>query len=74
MLDTTSPLTIGTIADLLGQPAWRVRKAVDALMPDVPRCGQYRAVPRALLGAIQDKLTRPKRKDKRRSKPAGAAL
>ena len=53
---TPSHLTIGEIASLFNQPAWRVRKCVDSLGIEIPRAGQYRLVPRDLLGRIAVEL------------------
>jgi hypothetical protein len=51
-------LTTGQIAEILGVPGWRVRRAVDSLNPDIPRAGLYRLIPREMLGAIQAELRR----------------
>jgi hypothetical protein len=57
-LSNTPHLTTGQLANLLGVPGWRVRRAVDSLNPHVPRAGLYRLIPRAMIGAIQAELLR----------------
>jgi hypothetical protein len=51
-------LTVGQIAELFGLPAWKVRRAVDALKVEIPRAGNYRIIPRNLLGKIAAELER----------------
>ena len=51
-----SHLTIGEIASLYDQPQWRVRRCVDALDVEIPRAGQYRLVPKALLVRVAIEL------------------
>lgn len=51
-------LTIGEVASLFDLPAWKIRKAVDSLNAEIPRAGQYRLVPRPLLGALANELQR----------------
>jgi hypothetical protein len=53
-----SYLTIGEIATLFGLPAWKVRRAVDALGVEIQRAGLYRIVPRTLLGKIAAEIER----------------
>jgi hypothetical protein len=48
-----SLLTTCEVADELGIPVWLVRRLVDALGEEIPRAGQYRLVPRRLLGRIR---------------------
>jgi len=48
--------TIGQVAQEAKAPAWRVRRIVDELCPDLPRAGLYRLVPYDLLPAIIEKL------------------
>ena len=51
-----SHLTVGEIAKIFDAPAWKIRRVVDELDPEVARAGNYRLVPRDSLGAIADKL------------------
>ena len=51
-------LTVGQIADIYAVPAWKIRRVVDSLWPDISRIGQYRSVPRELLGMIAAELQR----------------
>jgi hypothetical protein len=51
-------LTVGEIAELFGLPTWKVRRAVDALDVEIPRAGNYRLVPRNLLGRIAAEIER----------------
>jgi hypothetical protein len=57
-VEISTHMTVREIADALGYPAWLVRKIVDALDPQCLRVGQYRAVPREMLGQIQAKLAK----------------
>ena len=54
----SSHLTIGELAGLYDQPPWRIRRCVDSLGVDIPRAGQYRLVPRNLLGRVAVELNR----------------
>ncbi len=47
-----SYITVGEIAATFGVPAWKARRAVDALGAEIPRAGRYRLVPRELLGRV----------------------
>ena len=49
-------LTVGEVATLYGLPSWKIQRAVDSLSPEVPRAGQYRLVPRAMLGQLAVEL------------------
>lgn len=49
-------LTVGEVAKIFDAPAWKVRRVVDGLDPKVARAGNYRLIPRDLLGAVADKL------------------
>lgn len=51
-------LTVGQISELFGLPNWKVRRAVDALKIEIPRAGNYRIIPRNLLGKIAAELER----------------
>jgi hypothetical protein len=51
-------VTVGEIASLYSQPSWRIRRCVDELNVEIPRAGQYRLVPRSLLGRIAVELER----------------
>jgi hypothetical protein len=51
-------LTVGEVATLYNLPTWKIRRAVDALGDDIPRAGQYRLVPRTLLGKLALELER----------------
>ena len=50
--------TVGEIATAYGLPAWKIRRATDALDADIPRAGQYRLIPREQLGALAAELQR----------------
>lgn len=52
----SSHLTVGQTAKLYGAPDWKVRRIVDSLGADIPRAGQYRLIPRELLGLIAIEL------------------
>ena len=52
----SSHLTIGEIAKFYGLPAWKIRRAVDALEVEIPRAGRYRLIPREHLGALAVQL------------------
>jgi hypothetical protein len=55
----TSPhLTIGEIAEMFNLPSWKIRRAVDSLNADLPRAGNYRLVPRTMLGQLTVELQR----------------
>lgn len=49
-------LTVGEVAKIFDAPAWKVRRVVDELAPNAARAGNYRLIPRDLLGAIAEKL------------------
>ena len=51
-------LTTGELAAELGLPIWLVRRAVDALRSEVPRVGQYRAIPPRLAERVRRALAR----------------
>jgi hypothetical protein len=53
---TKTHLTIGQIAEIYSVPSWKIRRVVDSLGATIPRFGQYRSVPRELLGVIAAKL------------------
>lgn len=57
---TPDHVTTGEVAQFYGSPLtdWRVRRAVDALLTDVPRAGRYRLIPRGLLGPLASELQR----------------
>jgi hypothetical protein len=50
--------TVGQIARLYNEPAWKIRRIVDSLNPALPRVGMYRLVPSDLLPAIRARLDR----------------
>ena len=50
--------TIGELEIIYSEPAWKVRRVVDALDVEIPRAGLYRLVPRELIGVIGAKLER----------------
>ncbi len=50
------PRTTGEAAQFFGVPVWRVRRLLDAFHPDIPRIGQYRAIPPDLLPQIGREL------------------
>jgi hypothetical protein len=56
----TSHLTTGELFEHYGGavPIWQIRRLIDALGEDIPRAGQYRLVPRAMLARIEDELRR----------------
>lgn len=47
--------TIGQLQRELGLPGWKVRNAVDR-MPNIPRAGLYRLVPRSRIPELQHLL------------------
>ncbi len=49
-------VTTGKLAVEIGQPIWRVRRAVDALGVQLPRAGQYRVIPRSLIPRIVEAI------------------
>lgn len=49
---TAQQLSVGDVANLYGVETWKVRRTVDGLGIDVPRIGQYRLIPAALVPAI----------------------
>jgi hypothetical protein len=51
-------LTVGQVSAVLGVPAWKIRRVVDALQASLPRAGSYRLIPRAMLGQIAIELDR----------------
>jgi hypothetical protein len=50
--------TTSELAGHFGVADWQVRRAVDALGAEVPRIGQYRAVPAELLERVRLELLR----------------
>ena len=48
--------TTGALAKLLGAPIWKVRRIVDSMDAEIPRVGQYRAVPAKLIKEITERL------------------
>ncbi len=56
----TTHLTTGEVFEHFGRavPLWQIRRLIDALGEDIPRAGQYRLVPRAMLARIEDELRR----------------
>lgn len=48
--------TVGQVARLYSTDDWRIRRIVDDLDADLPRAGQYRLIPRAMLGTIAVQL------------------
>jgi hypothetical protein len=44
--------------DRRNRTTWKVRRAVDSIGADIPRAGQYRIVPRNLLGKIAAEIER----------------
>ncbi len=48
--------TIGDVARIYDEPEWKIWWIVDRLNPAVPRAGQYRLIPRALLSLIAVEL------------------
>ncbi|MEM8495918.1 MAG: hypothetical protein AAF663_11090, partial [Planctomycetota bacterium] len=45
--------TTRELADLLGTDAWRVRRLFElGVLPEPPRCGQARAIPREMIGEV----------------------
>ena len=57
-MSQSSLLTVGEVAEIYGLPAWKIRRAVDALDVEIPRAGGYRLIPRDLLGVIAAELQR----------------
>jgi len=57
-------LTVGQVAAVTDRPPWEVRRVVDQVIPDAPRAGQYRLVPRDRLADVCAELAR--RADHRR--------
>jgi hypothetical protein len=51
-------MTSGEIAAHCNVPIWLVRRAIDAVIPDVQRVGMYRLVPRRLLPRIEQEIQR----------------
>ena len=49
-------LTVGQVAQFFNVPTWRIRRIVDGLNVELPRAGNYRLIPRSLLGQIALKL------------------
>ena len=64
-------LSIGEVARLYRVPQWRARRVVDAIEPNLPRCGLYRLVPRELLKQIEAELQRPQSRRRERRPAAG---
>jgi hypothetical protein len=58
MMETKRYLTTGQIAATVGAPPWAVRRAIDGLGVAIPRAGQYRLLPAALLPAVEAALTK----------------
>jgi len=56
-----SHLTVGEVSKIFDVPAWKIRRVVDGLDPKVARAGNYRLIPRDLLGAVADRLRTDKR-------------
>ena len=52
----SSHLTTGQVAAFYNAPEWRIRRIVDSLGCDIPRCGPYRMIPRDMLPAIAARL------------------
>lgn len=50
--------TVGELSRRLGVPMWRVRRTVDAVVPDAPRVGRYRVVPQDRLVEVTADLER----------------
>jgi hypothetical protein len=48
--------TVGQLARALETDAWRIRRVVDELAPDLPRAGQYRLIPDSLVPEIEARL------------------
>ncbi len=55
---TADHLTVGDVASIFGAPAWKVRRIVDSLPEELPRAGNYRLIPRAMLPTIGSELQR----------------
>ena len=51
-------LTTGQVSEYFGVPAYRIRRAVDALGAELPRAAAYRLVPRVLLPFVREELER----------------
>ena len=58
-----SHLTVGEVAKIFDTPAWKIRRVVDELDPKIARAGNYRLIPRDLLGAVADKLRGDKQQE-----------
>lgn len=54
-----APLSTGQVAEQLGVPIWAVRRAVDSLLPDTPRCGQNRIIPPEAVKQLAVALGKP---------------
>jgi hypothetical protein len=54
-------LTTTEAGALLGEPAWKVRRAIDALGLPVPRAGLYRLLPRELLESVRQYIDKRKK-------------
>jgi hypothetical protein len=57
-MSSSSYLTTGEVFEYFGGAVliWRIRRVVDALATDMLRAGQYRLVPRTMLGRLEDEL------------------
>lgn len=55
-MQQSSHMTVGEVARLYSVDLWRIRRIVDDLNADLPRAGQYRLIPRSMLGTIAVQL------------------
>jgi hypothetical protein len=53
---TSQYLTIGQLAERFGIATWQARRAVDTVLPDLPRAGLYRLVPMNAIDRIESAL------------------
>lgn len=47
-----SHLTVVEVAEIFGEPDWKIRRIVDALPDEIQRIGRYRLIPRELISKI----------------------
>lgn len=56
-------LTIGQLAEMTGQPEWKIRRAVDSLDEEIPRAGLYRLIPEELVPQLMERLEASERNE-----------
>ena len=49
-------LSVGQAAAQLGVPAWKVRRVVDQIAPETPRCGQNRVLSPGTIQKLSNRL------------------